>query len=264
MVPHLRYGTMRVLLCVPAYAPAVDYGGPVTKISLLAPALQQLGVDVEILTANFGLARSRVEPGRRPVDGVTVTYLPRLVSRGWLSISRGAAGVVRSGQFDVVHCFGLRDGLVTAAALAAHRNHNPLVVEPMGMAVPRVRSQRLKTAFDRVARLVTARAAATVATSELEANELNDLRYPNVQIRPNPIAVPTRRPRPEPQYDICYVGRIHAKKRLDDIVAALVARPTWTAVVAGPDEDGSANDIVASARVQGVASRLTLRGWVDA
>ena len=86
---------MRALLVVPAYAPAREYGGPITKIGLLAPALQALGVEVEILTANFGADGGTVEPGRRDVDGVPVTYLKRLVSRGFVSVAPGARRTVR-------------------------------------------------------------------------------------------------------------------------------------------------------------------------
>ncbi len=255
---------MRVLLCVPAYAPAREYGGPITKIGLLAPALQQVGVEVEILTANFGAEGAAVEPGRRAVDGVSVTYLRRYASRGFVSIAPGAGPVLRNG-FDLVHCFGLRDGLTTSAAIAARRAKVPMALEPMGMAIPRIRSTRLKTVFDRTFRSVTNSATVTIATSAIEASELRALEYPNVVTRLNPIAAsPLDGPRARPIYDLCYVGRLHTKKRLGDIVAALAAHPDWTAIVAGPDEDGSRSRLLDAARAAGVENRLELRGWVEA
>ncbi len=254
---------MRALLVVPAYAPAREYGGPITKIGLLAPALQALGADVEILTANFGARGGAVEAGRRDVDGVPVTYLKRLVSRGFVSVAPGARRMVRR-DVDVVHCFGLRDGLTTAAAIAARRAHVPLVLEPMGMAVPRIRSTRVKAAFDRVFQRVHHGAAATIATSDMEAGELRGLGYSNVVVRPNPIAASSfDTPRSWPIYDLCYVGRLHEKKRLGDIVAALAAHPEWTAVVAGPDEDGSRGRLLLAARRAGVDNRLTVKDWVE-
>ncbi|MDP1793278.1 MAG: glycosyltransferase [Acidimicrobiales bacterium] len=253
---------MRVLLCVSAYTPAREYGGPVTKIGLLAPALRDAGVDVEILTANFGEAGASVAPGRAEVDGIPVTYLRRFASRGFVSIAPGSGRAVRAG-FDVVHCFGLRDGMVTSAAVAAHRARLPVVLEPMGMAVPRIRSTRVKTAFDRGFRFVVRKSAATIATSSIEERELEALRYPNVVLRPNPVAASSfDNPRSAPIYDLCYVGRLHEKKRLGDIVAALEAHPEWRAIVAGPDQDSSGHRLVAAARSAGVAQRLEVRGWV--
>lgn len=254
---------MRVLLCVPAYTPAREYGGPVTKIGLLAPALQRLGVDVSILTANFGEGGASVASGTREVDGVPVTYLRRVVSRGYVSVAPGAGAVVGNGGFDVVHCFGLRDGLVTAAAIAAHRRGVPVALEPMGMAVPRIRSTRVKAAFDLLFRRVVTKSAVTIATSTVEVGELEGLRYPNVVLRSNPVAASSfDNPRSAPIYDLCYVGRLHTKKRLGDIVDALKAHPEWRAIVAGPDEDGTRARLIAAAATAGVMDRLELRDWV--
>ncbi len=261
---RLRYGTVRVLMCVPAYAPALDYGGPVTKIRLLAEELIKLGVEVEILTANFGLERTKIEPGRREVDGVPVTYLRRLASRRWLSIAPGAGRVVRSGRFDVVHCFGLRDGLVTAAAWAATRAATPLVLEPMGMSVPRVRSVVAKRVFDRFAHFLVRRSTVVVATSELEASELRGLGYGGVVVRYNPVASAAPGRVAAKTYDVCYVGRLHRKKQLKVIVELLEQRPLARAIVAGPDEDGSGRDLELFASSRGVRDRLEILGWLPA
>jgi glycosyltransferase involved in cell wall biosynthesis len=262
MGPRLRCGTVRVLLCVPAYAPALDYGGPVTKIQLLARELIKLGVEVEILTANFGPKRSKIAPGRREVDDVPVTYLRRLVSRGWLSISPGAGRVVREGRFDVVHCFGLRDGLVTSAGWAATRAGIPVVLEPMGMAVPRVRSVLAKGLFDRAARGLLRRPAATIATSELEADELRGLGFESIIVRYNPVPATDGAHPATKVYDLCYVGRLHRKKQLHVIADVLAQRPTLRAIVAGPDEDGSGKDLASFAASLGIGERLEIEGWL--
>ncbi len=252
-------------MCVPAYAPALDYGGPVTTIQLLARGLADLGVDVEILTADFGPGRSRVPVGRRTVDGIPVTYLRRIVSRRWVSIAPGSGGLVRRGRFDVLHCFGLRDGTVTAAAFAGARARLPIVLEPMGMAVPRMRNLRGKRLFDRLASAVTAPAAVTVATSELEARELGDLGYAPVVVRHNPLGTPSGGVAGRPKvYDLAFIGRLHRKKQLEVLVEVLVRRPSTRAVVAGPDEDGSGAKLDALAAARGVADRLERHAWVSA
>lgn len=253
-------------MCVPAYAPADDYGGPVTKVRLLTRGLVDRGIDVEVLTADFGFARTRVPAGRRLVDGIPVTYLRRVVARGHLSVCVGVKNFMRDARFDVVHGFGLRDGLVTETTRRALAAGIPLIVEPMGMTPARVRSFRLKGMFDRaVGDRLTGRAVVTIATSELEAEQLRMAGFPNVRVRYNPVDFPPiSRPDDAPRlYDICYVGRLHRLKRIPDILAAIEALPGTTAVIVGPDEDGSGVELRAEASTRGIAERVTFREWVD-
>jgi glycosyltransferase involved in cell wall biosynthesis len=256
---------VRVLLCVPAFTPANDFGGPVTKVRLLARGLDNFAVDTEILAANFGARRSRIAPGRRSVDGIAVTYTRRVASRGWLSISTGVKDAVRRGKFDVVHCFGLRDGTVGSCALFAHRSGTPVVLEPMGMAVPRLRNLRVKHAFDRtVGSVLSSTASIVIATSDLEAHELRAIGYGNVVIRANPVDnAECRTVVTNPEYDFCFIGRLHAKKQLTVFVDLLERLPSARVVVAGPDEDGSGESLRKAAVARGVANRLEIRGWVS-
>jgi glycosyltransferase involved in cell wall biosynthesis len=241
----------------------LDFGGPVTKVQLLAAELTNLGVDVEILTADFGPRRTRVPPGSRDVQGIPVTYLRRLLSRGWLSIAPGAGRFIRQRRFDVVHCFGLRDGLVTSASFAAGRAGIPVVLEPMGMAVPRIRSLGLKRFADRGTRVLLRPPAITIATSELEGKELRSLGYPNVEVRYNPVTLSHSRRDVPNAYDLCYIGRLHRKKQLFVLTQILLQRPGLRAIVAGSDEDGTGDQLALEATRLGVADRLTLRGWID-
>lgn len=261
----LRYGTVRVCLCVPAYKPADDYGGPVTKIALLASGLGERGHDVTIVTADFGRGRTRVPTGTRMIDGTPVRYVRRLAAYGWVSLSVGVDRAVRAARPEVVHVFGLRDGVTLAAARTARRLRVPLVVEPMGMAEPRVRHIRLKRVVDRLLRRRYGRAAVTVATSDLEAAELQDAGYPNVITRSNPVAVGLAPPDDGSKaFDVSYVGRLHAKKQLPALVASLAALTDVTAVIAGPDDDGTRAVLDALIDRHRLADRVTVRGWLEA
>lgn len=262
--PTLRH--VRVLLCLPAFVPALDFGGPVTKVRSLALALKERDLDVQVLCSDFGTERTRLGSQRLVVDGITVTYVSRLFARGWLSVPR--ARVSRSNAFDVdvVHTFGLRDGTVLASERLARSRSIPVVAEPMGMAVPRVRSLRSKGVFDRVVEMaVGSRSDLTIATSEVEALELRLLGYSNVLTRYNPIDIPAGadEPRPTPQFDVCYIGRLHKKKQLTVIVDFLHQTPDTTAVIAGPDEDGTRAVLEDVSHRLGVRERLTLLNWVN-
>lgn len=257
---------MRVLLCLPAFKPALDYGGPVTKVSLLAEGLRTAGIDVEILTSDFGFGRTRVAPGRREIDGIVVHYCPRLASRRHLSIpARPLRRLVSFKEFDLVHAFGLRDGVVSIASFHAVNDGVPLVVEPMGMTPARVRSLRMKGLFDRaVGDRLTRAAAVSIATSFLEARHLENAGFTNVVVRHNPVSLAmSRNLTPTKQYDVCYIGRLHRLKRISDVLEAVARRPGLTAIIAGPDEDGTGADLRSEARRRGIADRVSFEGWVD-
>ena len=258
---------MRVLLCVPAYKPALDYGGPVSKVALLAKGLVECGASPSILTSDFGFSWTHTTPGTRTVDGIPVTYCRRLIARRHLSVPHPSLIQALSKlEVDVVHAFGLRDGLVTAVSLWAIRQGLPLVVEPMGMTPARVRSFRMKGIFDRaIGDRITGAARLSVATSELEAGHLREAGFPNVQVRMNPvdIAVGSATRRRSARYDICYVGRLHRLKRITDILETVSRKATLTALIAGPDEDGSGVELRAEIRERGLEDRVEIRGWVD-
>lgn len=255
---------LEILLVLSAYLPATDYGGPVSTVALLAPAMSEAGHSVAVLTADFGFGRSRVDPGTRMVNGLQVRYAKRITNARWSSIpTRRPREIMRGLRPDVVHCFGLRDPFVTSIAHECLDLDLPVVLEPMGMAVPRVRSERLKATYDNtIGRTLKRRAAAVVATSQLEADELMQMGFQRIVIRANPINSVERVSTTVKLFDLCYVGRLHAKKQLA-LILEVLAQTKLTAIIAGPDDDGTLIALRRRANELGVSSRVTFRGWVD-
>ena len=73
---------LRIVFTVPAYWPAVAYGGPVWITRDLAEALVARGHAVDVVTTTLrNLAGERVAPGTRELGGVRVHYVaPRATS----------------------------------------------------------------------------------------------------------------------------------------------------------------------------------------
>jgi glycosyltransferase involved in cell wall biosynthesis len=246
----------RVLITVPSLA--AEFGGPVVKARRLAGGLRALGCQVSVIGV-----------GSAP-DCVSLPQLGRFhttpVPAGWGPLRK----LVR--QADIVHVLGFRDPVGTAAAVLAWRAGVPYLLEPAGMYRRRVRSVRLKAAFDRVlAGRVIGRATGIVATSRLEARELEEdgVRPEVIQVRPNGVDTDGLFPRPArgelrerlkipPEVPVVLsLGRITAKKGLLDLAQALARLPAVWGLIAGPDDgDGTLGRLLAARAGLGLEGRL--------
>jgi Glycosyl transferase 4-like domain len=152
---------MRILNVTQSYAPFFEFGGPPEKVRALSEGLAQMGHDVTVLTADWGLERRLAElPGeppaengpfgrKREVRGVKTIYLANWFHYHAASWNPALPRYLRARlqNFDVVHIFGLYDLLGPRTAAAAQKLNIPYVVEPIGMFVPIVRNLFLKRAY---------------------------------------------------------------------------------------------------------------------
>lgn len=239
------------MLTVPSLDQA--FGGPTHKARRLALELRKLGHQVALVGSGAG--------------GAGATGLGRLGSFHSTPVpARMGPLLAAVRDADIVHVLGERDPVGTTAALVAWGLRVPCVLEPCGMHRRRLRSVRLKGAFDAsVGRLVQTSAACLVATSELEraelmvdgidetrvtmrANgvELDDVLPPRGALRARlgiPIEVPL----------VLSLGRITAKKGLELFAQSLASLPELWGLVAGPDDgDGTL------AELRALSSRLCL------
>ena len=249
---------MRVCLTVPSLDRA--FGGPTLLAEQLGRALADQGARVRIV-------------GCGPGTGPDVVGLPRLAAFHATPVPAVLGPLIRLVRAaDVVHIIGYRDPVGTAAAAIARASHVPYVVEPAGMLRPRIRSLRLKGAFDRsVGRSLVNRAARVVATSRAEAAEMRAWGVPEhlVCVRPIGIRSPevdgdetdmrARLGLPSVAPLVVSIGRITMKKRLTDLARALARAPGLWALVAGPpDDDGALAELLAVRDALGLEARLVV------
>lgn len=242
---------MRVLLTVPSLAR--EFGGPAGKARGLADALRTVGAEVRLVSAG-----EEDGYGVTPLGEVTrfhATPVPRAVH----PLRRLIPGA------DVVHVLGFRDPVGTIAALEARRSRVPYVLEPAGMIRRRLRSQWLKRAFDdTVGRTIVQGAAAVIATSRLEAAELQDggVAPERIRVRPNGVGFDALLPLPERgQFRrrhnipaeaplVLTIARIGAVKGLRALILAVMGVPGCSVAIAGPDEhDGTLGDVMTLLRL---------------
>lgn len=232
---------MRVLVTVPSLGR--EFGGPTVVADRLAGSLRRRGC--EVLVVGVGGSETPGTVGVGALANFHGTPVPRS-----LGVLRRAVA-----QADLVHVLGYRDPVGTAAAWYAHRAGVPYTLEPVGMHRRRLRSLRLKAAFDlTVGRLVVSGAARIVATSQVEAGELttDGIDPQHIVVRPNGVALERLLPLPdrgvirrrfgipEAAALVLSLGRITAKKGLRDILRAVAGLDGVWVLVAGPDDgDGT-------------------------
>lgn len=249
---------MRVIHVAAYFAPEFQYGGPPRSILGLCKALQQSGVDVQVLTttANGSHDLGAETLAARVYEGVRVRYLPRVPPR-WLWNARGLRRVLADeiARADVVHIHGLWHLPGWTAARLSRRAGAPYVVSPRGMLEPEalaIHRWRKRLAFSLIEEPNLTSAALLHATSAREAATLERHAFgPPVVMAPNgvdldslvsadPQATLSAFGIPKNVPLVLYLGRIHPIKRLDllaEAMARLRARNVHL-VIAGPDEEG--------------------------
>jgi glycosyltransferase involved in cell wall biosynthesis len=269
---------LKILHVVPAYYPAVRYGGPIRSVHGLAAAVARRGHDVHVYTTSVdGETDLDVRLGQ-PVDldGVSVHYfrVPALRRLYW-SPSLGKQLRESIADFDIVHLHSVFLWPTWAAARAAARVGVPYITAPRGMLVREMiqrKSRWLKSVWiTLIERSTFIRAAGVHVTAELEGQELSTFgwRLPEVTWIPNGVDWPAEHsPRSAgpfaglPARYVLFLSRISWKKGLDRLITAWQWVPQMPLVIAGNDDEGYRPKLEALARTLGIAERVHFTGPV--
>jgi glycosyltransferase involved in cell wall biosynthesis len=265
---------LRIVFTVPAYWPAVAYGGPVWITRDLAEALAARGHEVDVVTTTLrNLAGERLPGGTREIGGVRVHYVATPVRYRWMGWPRGLSSVLSAlPRPDVVHLIGYRDPLGLRTSSWARAHGVPYLLEPMGMFRPRVRKLRLKRVLDPLWPLPAARRAALlVADATTERNDLIEAGVAPGRIALRPSPFPAFRPErtrtlrdrlglgDEPL--VLNVGRIATGKGIEVVIDAVRGLPGVHFALVGPsDHAAMAAEIERLARDPALAGRLHVLG----
>lgn len=266
---------LRIVLSTPAYWPAVEFGGPIPATRALAEGLAARGHAVDVLTTSLVALdrppRRRFRGRTHTLGGVAVHELATTLRYRWMGVVPGAplalAGLSRP---DVVHVFGFRDPVGTAAALWCRAAGVPYLLEPLGMFGPGWRKRSLKRLLDgSVLRPVVAGAALLVAVSELERDAIvaRGVEPLRVAVRPNGFPAPPEPTTETPLRDalglardtplLLFVGRLARGKGLPLLLEAVGGLPEVHLALVGPGgRDGTARSLLAASQRPHLAGRL--------
>ena len=261
---------MRVLHVIPSIGPL--RGGPSVAMGLIARALHDAGVSVDVATTNDNDSELLRVPIGTPVDedGVRYWYFTR--SSYPYTTSAGLAKWLRTRirEYDIVHAHALFSFSTTAAALAASRNRIPYIIRPLGTLASYGMQQHpalKQLSWLMLERRLLKRAAAVHFTSEAEREEaarLGDWRSVVVPLGVEP--VPVNRRASDTALTFLFLSRLHPKKRVDLLLRAFaLAHATdgsMRLLIAGRGEDAYVSEMTELARSLGIAPSVEWLGHV--
>ena len=260
---------MRVLHVIPSVAERS--GGPATAIVPMCRALQQEGIEVQLVTTDAGLHSDAIASEYK---GVPAMFFPSQLGESF-KYSRPLAAWLRSNtrQFSLTHIHAVFNHSSVAAAHACHRDRVPYVVRPLGTLDPwsiRHKYLRKRLFWQALGKGMLRRAAAVHYTTEAEklaTQELFGLNHGKVialGIDTKAVTTLSRDKAGDPY--VLVLSRLHPKKSLDVLIDAFLAVvqeskfARWRLVIAG---DGPADYVETLKRRAAGSDRVTFTGWLD-
>ncbi|MDM7958598.1 MAG: glycosyltransferase [Synechococcus sp. WH 8007] len=268
---------MRVLHFLPVYAPAWQFGGPVLSVSRLCEGLEQLGVELRVMTTNAGLPDFPAEQLGKPqlVNGVNVTYYS--VDSQVKTIYSQALVAALPEQMawaDVVHLSSIWQPLGLPVQQAAHAAGVPVIQTLRGALGPYSLRRGWWKKFPYLLLKewsLLQRAAALHCTTSQEAREIRWMRLKApVKVLANPIELSQlhtdslagqawreQMALPVDQPLFLVAGRQHHKKGLDLLpeVLRVLAHKPWQILFIGEDDDGTGRSLRRQFGDLGLANR---------
>lgn len=260
---------MNILHVTPAYYPATYWGGPIWSTKAICDGIAaRSGFALRVLTTDAA-GPTRTDHVALQTFDYPVEYVRRLaghaIAPGMLPKLARAVGWA-----DLVHLTATYNFPTLPTLGLARLLGKPVVWSPRGAlqatatwdGAPR---KRIKHAFEQSANLLRPANCTLHVTSQAEGKDSTRRLGPiDTALIPNCVAIPGQLPaRPiDGQLRLLYLGRLHPKKALDLLIAAMKSLPAHVRL----DIYGAGDPAyVATLKSKiGSDSRIVLRGHVDA
>lgn len=254
-------------------------GGPAESVPGLCAALVKAGCRVTLATLDGPIAGTVTACSDAGVD--VRLFEPTIRHSIWYSrhLARELPALVASA--DIVHSHSLWEYPIWACGATARAQDKPLIITPRGCLEPvRLAKSRWKkrlaaALFDR-RNLRSASCIHATAALEMDGARLYGLTNP-VAIVPNAVVLPDRQAVVDPSVirgrlpENCrekrlalFLSRISPIKGLADLVDAWAGlhgeHGDWHLAIAGPNEEGHIEEIMARAAGRGVSEHITYVG----
>lgn len=274
---------MRVLQVIPSLSPQL--GGPTRAVQGFSEGLQQLGVDVQILTTDDDTSRRLEVPLQQLTlyKGIPTMFLPRtLRAKEFIytnALDRWQSKHLRS--FDLVHTHYLFSYLPSWTARAARQRDIPYLMRPLGQLTPWALSQspfKKKLYSSLLEHRNLQKAAAIHCTSQEESKNVRELGFKTPTV-PLPLGVkrsvviPKAKAKLRQTYSIpaeipvvLFLSRLHHKKQPEVLLQAvkqLLKRQPCHVIFAGTGELAYIETLRSLTAELGIKNHVTFAGFVD-
>lgn len=271
---------MHVLQVAPAFHPATYWGGPMVSMRALCDGLAAApGVTLEVLSTDSAgpdpadRLRPATDPDRFPA-GYDVHYARRVAGHA-VSPDLLYRLVPMMARADLVHLAGTYSFTTLPVLALARALARPVVWSPRGEILASVawqgaRRRGAKRAFERTAAALAPRRTLLHVTSAGEGAAcarrlpgIGQVLVPNIVETPEPDPATGRDWRPGGALRLLYLSRLHPKKGLEMLLAALADLPGHvTLEICGTGEPAYRARLEREARRLGLAGRVAFRGHV--
>ncbi len=262
---------MRVLHVIPSIGPL--RGGPSVAMGLIARALRDAGVDVDVATTNDNDTELLKVPIGEPVpeNGVRYWYFARTAQP--YTTSAGLARWLRTNtaNYDLVHAHALFTFATSVSTSAARKNGVPYIIRPLGTLARYGMQQHslLKQgSWWLVERRLLRKAAAVHFTSEAEREEAERLGQWRSVVVPLGIEQPATPKRADAGAPLTFLflSRIHPKKRVELLLHAFaearLVLPAARLLIAGTGAPVYVQELKQLATQIGIGEAVTWLGHV--
>ena len=227
---------------VPAFYPAMAYGGTVAVCYDLSRELARRGHGVTVYTSDTLDKYHRQKSRISEIDGVKVYYFKNLSNRlAWhrLVFTPGMAPQLRNEMksFDIIHLHGFRNFQNMLAHHYARKYDIPYVLQVHGSLPGTIEKQRLNRLYDWVwGNRILKDASKVMALTKTEANQYRDMGVDveNIEIVPNGINLSEYEKLPkrgefrreysigDDEKIILYIGRLYKSKGIRLLIRVFV------------------------------------------
>ncbi|ARU01553.1 glycosyltransferase [Yoonia vestfoldensis] len=224
---------MKVLHVTPSFYPATYWGGPIFSTKAICDGIAAApDIRLRVLTTDAAGPALRDRLRQMPLP-YRVDYTRRIAGH---AVAPGLLARLPAAMLwaDVVHLTGTYSFPTLPVLALARILRKPLVWSPRGalqatQAWPDAPHLRAKHLFEQAANMLRPAQTILHVTAPLEAAQ-SLARLPHIQttVIPNSVTIPpvTRRPyRPRGLLRLIYLGRLHPKKGLDLLIAAMAVLP---------------------------------------
>ena len=252
---------MKILQVIPYFAPAWDYGGPVSAAYNLSKELSKRGHSITVYTTDTLNSEDRIKENEETKDGIKIrrfkNWSNSIASKHKIFLSPSMISGIRNNlkEFDVVHMFEYRTIQNIIVHHYAKKYRIPYILQAHG-SLPRIMDkQKFKQIYDRLwghRLLKDASKVIALTSAEVEQYKRMGVSDEKIEIIPNGIDLSEFENLPKRgefrkkyglnsgQKIILYLARIHKIKGPDLLARAFAGLikelATAKLVIVGPDD----------------------------
>ena len=251
---------MKILQMIPAFYPAMAYGGTVAVSYQISKELVRRGHEVTVYTSDTLDKDHRQETKFSEIEGIKVYYFRNLSNRlAWHRLVVTPELIPQLSKciknFDIIHLHGPRNFQNIFAHYYAKKYNIPYVLQVHGSVLPTFQKQRLKKIFDLFFGYeILKDASKVIAQSETEVEKCEKMGVSEDKIVTVPNGIDTSEyeilPKRgefrwkysirEDEKVVLYIGRLHRSKGIDLLVKAFAdlvkELEDVKLVIVGPDD----------------------------